>query len=150
MRTKVWVRPQNLVVLSRRQKARILREIAMKFEHFWYALTNGDGYVFKRSPKVLDMLKEYVVQTSQGLKKIPTLQLLEELPPKKGETYTWLPAEQIVAVSQIESAVDSTGRRGVRNHTFLLPIKQYIGLTVVFTPRTQMPSENVLETVEVT
>jgi len=109
----------------------------LKFEHFWYALTNGDGYVFKRSPKVPSLLKE------------SSLTYLEQLPVRKHEVYTWLPAEQIVAISQIEPATDSTGRKGVRNHTFLLPIRQYIGLTVVFTPKSPMPSENVLETVEV-
>ena len=110
----------------------------MKLEHFWYGLTNGDGYVFKRSPKALQLLKE------------KTLERLKQLPADPAPVFMWLPTEQIVTVSKVEKASDNTGRAGVINHTLLIPIKTYVALssplfeTQIVFPH-GIPEKNVLE-----
>jgi hypothetical protein len=110
----------------------------MKFEHFWYGLTDGDGYVFKRSPKVLSILKE------------KSLEFLQKLPPSNIPKYTWLPTEQTVAISIIETAKDKDGRTGRQNHTLLIPIKQYIALTSIKSNFSfPLSDSNVLEPLEV-
>jgi hypothetical protein len=110
----------------------------MKLEHFWYGLTDGDGYVFKRSPKVLGMLRDFSLRYLQGL------------PAKKNPVYSWLPTEQIVAVSTVSKAKDNARRDGVANHTVLIPIKDYISLTSLGVDLSFVVSDsNVLEPLEV-
>lgn len=116
---------------------------AMKLEHFWYGLTNGDGNIFKRSNKVLSTLTPKNLEVLQGLKANKDFQV------------NWLPTEQIVAVSSVENAKDRDGRQGVTNHTLLIPIKQYLQITpqpnAVFKKMSmfEVPVSNVLEPLEV-
>ena len=110
----------------------------MKLEHFWYGLTDGDGYVFKRSPKVLGMLRDFSLRYLQGL------------PAKKNPVYSWLPTEQLVAISMVVKAKDNARREGVANHTVLIPIKEYISLTSISSDFSfTVPDVNVLEPLEV-
>lgn len=110
----------------------------MKLEHFWYGLTNGDGYIFKHSPKVLSILKP------------KSLEYLQKLPSDLIPKYSWLPTEQLVAISMIIDAKDNDGRKGRSNHTILIPIKQYIAVSHLdvnwsFT----VPKTDILEPLEV-
>ena len=110
----------------------------LKLEHFWYGLTDGDGYVFKRSPKVLGMLRDFSLRYLQGL------------PAKKNPVYSWLPTEQLVAISMVTKAKDNARREGVANHTVLIPIKEYISLTSISSDFSfTVPDVNVLEPLEV-
>jgi hypothetical protein len=110
----------------------------MKLEHFWYGLTDGDGYVFKRSPKVLSMLRDFSLRYLQGL------------PARNNAVYSWLPTEQVVAISAITKAKDNAKREGVANHTVLIPIKEYISLTSIDSNfNFKVPDSNVLEPLEV-
>jgi hypothetical protein len=110
----------------------------MKLEHFWYGLTDGDGYVFKRSSKVLSILRD------------SSLRYLQSLPAKKDAVYSWLPTEQLVAISTVTKAKDNARREGVANHTVLVPIKQYISLTSIASDfNFTVPDVNILEALEV-
>ena len=110
----------------------------MKLEHFWYGLTNGDGYIFKRSDKVVSMLNG------------KSLDFLKGLQPRDKPRYNWCEKEQLVTVSIVQSVKDKDGRKGTTNYTVFIPIKQYISLSnlninLSFT----VPDSNILEPLEV-
>ena len=114
----------------------------MKLEHFWHTLTNGDGYVFKRSNKVLSMITP------------KNLEFLQALKPRNVFQTNWLPTEQVVTISDVKRATDSLKRQGTTNHTVLIPIKQYLLINQTneiykSMSMSEVPESNVLEPLEV-
>ena len=87
----------------------------MKIERFFYGMIDGKIILLK----------------TNGLNKILSdrnFQFLRKLTPEDKNQW-WLPAEQIVALSHVETVEDDNGRTWVQNQTLLIPIHDYINLT---------------------
>ncbi len=87
----------------------------MKIHRFFYGMVNG---------KIILLKTEGVNQILSDA----NFQFLRKLTPKDNNQW-WLPAEQIVALSHVETVDDNNGRTWVQNQTLLIPIHDYIKLT---------------------
>ena len=87
----------------------------MKIERFFYGMVDGKIILLK-TDRVNEILSD---ANFQFLRKLTADDVNE----------WWLPAEQIVALSHIETVNDDNGRTWVQNQTLLIPIHDYIKLT---------------------
>ena len=87
----------------------------MKIQRFFYGMVKGKIMLFK----------------TEGVNHIlsdANFQFLRKLTPQDNNAW-WLPTEQVVAISNIQTVHDNDGRKWVQNETLLIPINDYIKLT---------------------
>ena len=89
----------------------------MRAEHFVYGLFNGVGYKTLQTSRVDKLLTE---QNFERLKRLPAADVVY---------VHWLDTENIVAITQVREAKDEFNRKGIWNHTILVPITEYLSYT---------------------
>ena len=82
-------------------------------EQFIYALT-PKGYVLTKSKGVDTALRQTTIRKLCKLKQSDDL---------------WHPHEECLTLSTVESVTDQFHREGVRNHTLIVPIVDYLAYT---------------------